>query len=232
LSTGALDPTDLPASTPAQSARQAWSADLACRLLDLIVATAALVVLAPLLLVIAVVIKLESPGPVVFRQKRVGRSLRVFTVNKFRTMRAGAAHDAHRLFVQGLIAGDHPPEVAGRPRFKMTSDDRITRVGRILRRTSLDELPQLWNVLRGDMSLVGPRPPIDYEVERYPAHWFARFQVKPGLTGLWQVSGRCELTLEQMIALDLEYVGRRSVILNMWILLRTVPAVLSLRGAS
>lgn len=195
-------------------------------------ATAALVVLAPLLLVIAVVIKLESPGPVVFRQKRVGRSLRVFTVNKFRTMRAGAAHDAHRLFVQGLIAGDHPPEVAGRPRFKMTSDDRITRVGRILRRTSLDELPQLWNVLRGDMSLVGPRPPIGYEVERYPAHWFARFQVKPGLTGLWQVSGRCELTLEQMIALDLEYVGRRSVILNMWILLRTVPAVLSLRGAS
>jgi lipopolysaccharide/colanic/teichoic acid biosynthesis glycosyltransferase len=232
LSTGALDPTDLPASAPTQSARQAWSADLACRLLDLIVAAAALVVLAPLLLVIAVVIKLESAGPVVFRQKRVGRSLRVFTVNKFRTMRAGAAHDAHRLFVQGLIAGDHPPEVAGRPRFKMTSDDRITRVGRILRRTSLDELPQLWNVLRGDMSLVGPRPPIDYEVERYPAHWFARFQVKPGLTGLWQVSGRCELTLEQMIALDLEYVRRRSVILNMWILLRTVPAVLSLRGAS
>lgn len=232
MSTGALDPTDLPASAPTQSARQAWSADLACRLLDLIVAAAALVVLAPLLLVIAVVIKLESAGPVVFRQKRVGRSLRVFTVNKFRTMRAGAAHDAHRLFVQGLIAGDHPPEVAGRPRFKMTSDDRITRVGRILRRTSLDELPQLWNVLRGDMSLVGPRPPIDYEVERYPAHWFARFQVKPGLTGLWQVSGRCELTLEQMIALDLEYVRRRSVILNMWILLRTVPAVLSLRGAS
>jgi lipopolysaccharide/colanic/teichoic acid biosynthesis glycosyltransferase len=162
----------------------------------------------------------------------VGRSLRPFTVNKFRTMRQGASHEQHRQFVQSLIAGEQPPTVAGKPRFKLASDNRITRVGRLLRKTSLDELPQLWNVLRGDMSLVGPRPPIIYEVERYPAHWFTRFEVKPGMTGLWQVSGRCELTLAQMIELDIEYVRRRSLRTNLWILVRTVPAVLTRRGAS
>ncbi len=120
----------------------------------------------------------------------------------------------------------------GKPQFKLAGDDRITRVGRFLRSSSLDELPQLWNVLRGDMSLVGPRPPIPYEVDHYPAHWFRRFEVKPGITGLWQVSGRCELTLEQMIELDVEYVERRSLRLNVWILLRTLPAVLTSRGAS
>ena len=102
----------------------------------------------------------------------------------------------------------------------------------MLRRTSLDELPQLWNVVRGDMSLVGPRPPIPYEVERYPAHWFARFAVKPGMTGLWQVSGRSRLNLPQMIALDVEYVERRSLWFNLTILARTVPAVLNRRGAA
>ncbi len=112
----------------------------------------------------------------------------------------------------------------------MTEDERITRVGRFLRRSSLDELPQLWNVLRGDMSLVGPRPPIPYEVEHYPDALVRRFAVKPGMTGLWQVNGRSELTLEEMIALDVEYVRRRSFWLNVWILLRTVPAVLLARG--
>jgi lipopolysaccharide/colanic/teichoic acid biosynthesis glycosyltransferase len=190
------------------------------------------VILSPLLVIIAIVVRVESPGPAVFRQRRVGRSLQPFTVHKFRTMRQGASHDSHREFVQGLIDGKQPPAIAGKPRFKMASDARITRVGHLLRRSSLDELLQLWNVVRGDMSLVGPRPPIPYEVERYPAHWFTRFQVKPGITGSWQVSGRCELTLEQMIELDIDYVQRRSLRLNLWILLRTVPAVLSLRGAS
>jgi lipopolysaccharide/colanic/teichoic acid biosynthesis glycosyltransferase len=134
--------------------------------------------------------------------------------------------------VLSLIAGEQPESRDGNPRFKLAGDERVTRVGRLLRRTSLDELPQLWNVLRGDMSLVGPRPPIPYEVEHYPAHWFPRFAVKPGLTGLWQVSGRSELTLEQMVALDIEYVQRRSPLLNLSILARTVPAVLSTRGAS
>jgi lipopolysaccharide/colanic/teichoic acid biosynthesis glycosyltransferase len=107
----------------------------------------------------------------------------------------------------------------------------VTRVGRVLRRSSLDELPQLWNVLRGEMSLVGPRPAIPYEVEHYPPHWFARFAVKPGITGMWQVSGRSEVTLEEMVRLDVDYAGRRSLGLNLWILARTVPAVLGARGA-
>jgi lipopolysaccharide/colanic/teichoic acid biosynthesis glycosyltransferase len=191
-----------------------------------------LLLLLPLLAVIAAVIRCDSRGPVLFRQRRVGRDLKPFTVNKFRTMHNGVGHDTHRAFVLGLIAGEEPESHADGPRFKLAGDERVTRVGRLLRRTSLDELPQLWNVLRGDMSLVGPRPPIPYEVEHYPAHWFARFAVKPGLTGMWQVSGRSELTLEQMVALDVEYVQRRSPLLNLSILARTVPAVLSTRGAS
>jgi lipopolysaccharide/colanic/teichoic acid biosynthesis glycosyltransferase len=208
------------------------AAEFACRALDVLLASVALIVLAPLLLAIAAAIALDSGGPVLFRQRRLGRSLVPFTVNKFRTMHHGTSHDVHREFVLGLIAGEEPPPVAQGPRFKLNGDPRVTRVGRFLRRTSLDELPQLWNVVRGDMSLVGPRPPIPYEVEHYPPHWFRRFDVKPGVTGLWQVSGRSELTLHEMIELDNEYVARRSLWLNIRILVRTVPAVLSLRGAS
>lgn len=204
---------------------------VACRVFDVVFAALLLVVLAPLLAVIAVVIRIESPGPALFRQTRVGRSLEPFTVSKFRTMVTGVSHDVHREFVLALIAGKEPPTPDSGPRFKLSRDARLTRVGRFLRRASLDELPQLWNVIRGDMSLVGPRPPIPYEVEHYPPHWFGRFAVKPGLTGLWQVNGRSELAPEEMIKLDLEYVERRSFWLNIWIIARTVPAVLSARGA-
>jgi lipopolysaccharide/colanic/teichoic acid biosynthesis glycosyltransferase len=206
------------------SDRQRKAIDVACRALDLVVTLAMLILLAPVLVVIALVIKLDSPGPVLFRQQRVGRAQRHFLVAKFRTMRHGADHDVHRDYMLALIE-------SGTPAPKLAGDARVTRFGEFLRRTSLDELPQLWNVLRGDMSLVGPRPPIPYEVEHYRPHWFARFAVKPGVTGLWQVSGRSEVSLEQMIELDVEYVRRRSVPLNLWILLRTVPAVLSTRGA-
>jgi lipopolysaccharide/colanic/teichoic acid biosynthesis glycosyltransferase len=206
--------------------------ELAYRAIDIVVASLMLAAVSPLLVFIAVAIRLESAGPALFRQQRLGRSLEPFTARKFRTMVAGVSHDVHREFVLGLIAGMEPPESERGPRFKLNDDDRVTRVGQILRRTSLDELPQLWNVIRGDMSLVGPRPAIAYEVEHYPPHWFERFAVKPGMTGLWQVSGRCDLTIEEMIALDIEYVHTRSPRLNLWILLRTVPAVLSLRGAS
>ncbi|MGO9972304.1 MAG: sugar transferase [Solirubrobacteraceae bacterium] len=175
---------------------------------------------------------MESDGPVIFRQVRLGRSRRPFTVNKFRAMHDGASHDVHREFVLGLISGEQPPPSDTGPRFKLNRDARVTRVGSVLRRTSLDELPQLWNVIRGEMSLVGPRPRIPYEVEHYRPHWFGRFAVKPGVTGLWKVSGRCELKIEEMIDLDLEYVRRRSLRLNIWILLRTVPAIVTLRGAS
>ncbi len=191
-----------------------------------------LLLLAPLMVLVALAIRLDSRGPAVFRQTRLGQSLKPFTVHKFRTMKADASHEVHRRFVLGLIAGDEPSAQDGSPRFKLSSDDRVTRVGRFLRRSSLDELPQLWDVVCGHMSLVGPRPAIPYEVEHYPQHWFGRFDVKPGVTGLWQVNGRSEVTLEEMIRLDLEYVQRRSLRLNIWLVLRTVPAVLSLRGAS
>ncbi len=220
-----------------------------------------LVLAAPLLCAIAIAIRLDSPGPAVFRQQRVGRGRKPFTVNKFRSMFDGAAHDRHREFVLGLIKGEsprHEPSVgettkldlsdrgtaghetadrdasgeeSAAPYYKMITDPRVTRMGRLLRRSSLDELPQLWNVLRGDMSLVGPRPPIPYEVDHYPPEWFDRFAVKPGITGLWQVSGRSQVTIEEMIRLDVEYAHRRSLRLNLWILVRTVPAVLGARGA-
>lgn len=198
--------------------------DFACRALDVVLAVLAVILLAPILLLIALLIKLDSPGPILFRQKRVGRHQKPFLVAKFRTMHNGACDDVHRTHIQALID-------SGTPAAKLAADARVTRFGGLLRRTSLDELPQLWNVLRGEMSLVGPRPPIPYEVECYPPHWLARFAVKPGVTGLWQVSGRSEVSLEEMIELDVEYVRRRSVLFNVWILLRTVPAVLTMRGA-
>jgi len=230
--TASADRVNVAALQAPPPARVSPAGELACRVLDIVLATLVLVVLSPLLLVVAVAIRIDSAGPILFRQQRLGRSLVPFTVTKFRTMRQGASHDIHREFVIGLIAGREPPAAERGPRFKLNGDARVTRVGRFLRPTSLDELPQLWNVIRGDMSLVGPRPPIPYEVEHYPEHWFGRFAVKPGVTGLWQVSGRSELTLEEMIKLDLEYVRRRSVWLNARILVRTVPAVLNARGAS
>jgi lipopolysaccharide/colanic/teichoic acid biosynthesis glycosyltransferase len=204
----------------------------ACRGLDIVLSIVALIVLLPLFAAIVLAIRIDSPGRAIFRQRRVGRHLEPFIINKFRTMRDGAGHDAHRTFVLRLIAGDTPEQDTDRPFFKIAADDRVTRVGRFLRLSSLDELPQLWNVLRGDMSLVGPRPPIRYEVDHYPPHWFERFSVKPGITGLWQVSGRSELTLEQMIELDIAYARSRSLWLNVRIVARTIPAVLRGRGAA
>lgn len=221
------------------SPRRGWLVDASCRTLDVVGAAVLLIVLAPLLVAIAIAIRLDSPGPALFRQQRLGRGREPFTVHKFRTMHRGVAHDQHREFVLGLINGEPPrydaPDASSHDApglyYKMTADHRVTRLGRLLRRSSLDELPQLWNVLRGGMSLVGPRPPIPYEVEHYPPHWFARFSVKPGVTGLWQVSGRSMVTLEEMVRLDLEYTRRRSLWLNLWILVRTVPAVLGAQGA-
>jgi lipopolysaccharide/colanic/teichoic acid biosynthesis glycosyltransferase len=219
---------------PALVARRAPRVnDVACRVLDLAVAVTLLVVLLPLFAVLAVAIRLDSKGPAVFRQRRVGHAQREFTLNKFRTMWADAGHDNHRAFVEKLIAGEHEDDGDGKkPFYKIERDPRVTRVGHFLRKSSLDELPQLWNVVVGEMSLVGPRPPLAYEVAKYPPHWFGRFAVKPGLTGLWQVNGRSELTLEEMIRLDISYAERRSFWLNVTILVRTIPAVLWARGAA
>ena len=222
---------ELDGGRPHAAARAGGIVDVSCRALDLVGATLLLIVLSPLLLAIALAVRLDSPGPAIFRQRRFGRDLRPFDVHKFRTMHYGVPEDQHKEFVLRLISGQEPELEAARPQYKMTQDPRVTRVGRLLRRSSLDELPQLWNVLRGEMSLVGPRPPIPYEVERYPAHWYERFAVKPGVTGLWQVGGRSDVTLEQMVALDVEYIRRRSLWLNLTILARTLPAVLSARGA-
>ncbi|MDP8910142.1 MAG: sugar transferase [Chloroflexota bacterium] len=202
---------------------------VACRTLDFTVASLALIVLSPLLLAIAGVIRLDSRGPALFRQERWGRGTKRFVVNKFRTMHTNSGNDEHVAFVQRLIAGEAERH---ENLFKLASDGRVTRVGRVLRKSSLDELPQLINVLLGQMSLVGPRPCLDYEVEKYPPHAFGRFAVKPGITGLWQVSGRSQLSFDEMIALDLDYACRQSFWLNVWILLRTVPVVLFGKGAA
>jgi lipopolysaccharide/colanic/teichoic acid biosynthesis glycosyltransferase len=215
------------------SARPNTAAALPCRLLDIAVSVVLLVLLAPLFALIAVAIRLDTGGPVFFRQSRLGLGLSEFAVNKFRTMHSGSSTELHREYVVGLIRADssaRPPAHNGL--YKLESDPRITRVGRVLRRFSLDELPQLWNVLRGDMSLVGPRPALPYEVEQYPAHWYQRFSVRPGITGLWQVSGRNHLTFDQMIDLDLDYAQRRSFWLNLRILAKTPWVMAHGKGAA
>jgi lipopolysaccharide/colanic/teichoic acid biosynthesis glycosyltransferase len=217
-------PAILSADTPRAS-------DIAMRSLDILVAGLALLVLSPFLLVIAILVRLDSRGPAIFRQDRVGRGLKTFRVAKFRTMRQGVAADPHRAYVEEMIREESEAEGRQKPMMKLAEDPRITKIGHFLRRTSLDELPQLWNVLRGEMSLVGPRPPIQYEVDAYPARAFRRFAVRPGLTGLWQVSGRSLVTFSEMIDLDIEYVERRSLLLNLKIVFLTVPTVLHGKGA-
>ena len=211
--------------------REARLTGVACRALDILGAALLLLLLSPIFAAVALAVRIDTPGRVIFRQRRVGRDLEPFTVVKFRSMYASAGHDTHREYVTRLITST-PERADGGSLYKLTADARVTRVGRFLRRSSLDELPQLWNVLRGEMSLVGPRPSIPYEVEKYPQAWMGRFSVRPGITGLWQVSGRSQLTWEQMIALDVEYVRRRSFWLNVWILLKTVPVVVLGKGAA
>jgi len=200
------------------------------RLFDLVAATVALVVTAPLTVIVAAAIRLDSPGPVFFRQERLGLGGRPFRVWKFRTMVAGASDAAHRDLVTRMLRSDgaataHTAE-DGAKVYKLVKDDRVTRVGAWLRRLSLDELPQLFNVVAGEMSLVGPRPPLAYEAEQYDRWQYGRLGVRPGITGLWQVSGRNLLSYRQMCELDMEYVHRWSLWLDMRILLRTIPVVL------
>jgi lipopolysaccharide/colanic/teichoic acid biosynthesis glycosyltransferase len=202
------------------------------RLFDVVAALLLLGLLAPLLLLIAIAVRIDSSGPAIYRQRRVGLRGREFLVNKFRSMRADADSERHRAYVEQLIARGEKTECSSDGLYKLVVDDRITPVGRFLRKWSLDELPQLWNVVRGDMSLVGPRPVIPYEVDRYPDWYHGRFAVKPGLTGLWQVSGRNEHTYEEMVRLDIEYANSASLRGDMRILLRTVWVVLRHRGAA
>ncbi|HXG61464.1 MAG TPA: sugar transferase [Planctomycetota bacterium] len=194
------------------------------RVFDVVVSAVALVASSPILLAAALAIKITSPdGPIIFRQKRSGMNGRVFTLYKFRTMVPNA---------EALKASLEAKNEMDGPVFKIRNDPRVTRVGRILRKLSIDELPQLWNVLRGDMSIVGPRPPIPSEVERYERWQRRRLSMRPGITCIWQVSGRNNVDFKRWMEMDLEYIDNWSLALDFKILLKTIPAVLSSRGAS
>jgi exopolysaccharide biosynthesis polyprenyl glycosylphosphotransferase len=194
------------------------------RAIDCAVATAALVALSPVMLLTALAIKIESPGPVFFRQARVGRDGRRFWLLKFRSMRANNDDSAHRALVSNMISGNGNGN--GKAVHKLKDDPRITPLGRFIRRYSIDELPQLFNVLQGYMSLVGPRPPIAYEVEEY-THWHRkRLSIRPGVTGLWQTMGRSRRTYNQMVKLDNFYIDHWSLGLDLRILMRTLRVVL------
>jgi exopolysaccharide biosynthesis polyprenyl glycosylphosphotransferase len=192
------------------------------RLIDVTVAAVGLVLCAPLFLLIALAIRLDSPGPIIFRQTRVGLRGRHFEMYKFRSMHVGAEEQQDMLAAMNEADG---------PIFKIRDDPRLTRVGRILRRLSMDELPQLVNVLRGEMSLVGPRPPIPAEVEKYQEWHKKRLEAPPGMTGLWQVSGRSRLSFDEMVLLDIYYIENWSLWLDFKILMRTIPKVLLGEGA-
>ena len=201
------------------------------RTLDLVAALLLLLVLLPLLLLLAVAVRATSTGPVLFRQVRAGRGGEPFVMLKFRSMRANCDDSAHRAYVTALLTEDVPPDGGEPGVYKIAADSRVTRVGGLMRRTSLDELPQLVNVLRGEMSLVGPRPALPWEVELYDAAHRRRLEVPPGLTGLWQVSGRNTLTMREALDLDVEYAARCSWSLDLRILCRTPAALRGRSGA-
>lgn len=205
------------------------------RAMDIVGSALALVVALPVFLVIGAAIKLNSKGPIFFRQQRIGHDGRPFVFLKFRSMYVGNDPHVHKEYVKKLIAGNaerNPSDGSGQGVFKLTRDSRITPVGAFLRRTSLDELPQFINVLKGEMSLVGPRPPLPYEVEAYDL-WHRRrlLEAKPGITGLWQVQGRSRVKFDEMVRLDLEYARTQTLWLDIRILLRTPLAVLDGGGA-
>lgn len=201
------------------------------RTVDLSAGMLVMVLGAPVFLFLATAVKLSSPGPVLFRQVRLGRDGKPFTFYKFRSMHHKNDDGLHRDFARDFISGDMLEESDESTVFKMVRDPRITTIGRFLRRSSLDELPQFYNVLRGEMSLVGPRPPISYELEHYQDWHKDRLKVKPGLTGLWQVSGRSTVGFDEMVKLDLYYIGHWNLMLDLKIMARTVPAMVKGEGA-
>jgi lipopolysaccharide/colanic/teichoic acid biosynthesis glycosyltransferase len=221
------DPTLYPDILRRDKTRKLFS--IMKRLMDIAGSAAALALFSPILVLIAVLIKLSSRGPVILRQKRLGQFGKTFTLLKFRTMYANSDSQIHREFMQRVITGNYDGTVeSGKPVYtKMTDDPRVTRIGRLLRRTSMDELPQFFNVLKGDMSLVGPRPPLAYEYVNYDI-WHRRRVVegKPGITGLWQVSGRSRLPFDEMVRLDIQYERASSFWLDLQILMQTPRAIL------
>jgi len=250
---GAADVVRIPAAHPQLFAVPAVHDPLGYRfvkrLIDLTVSATVMLLLSPLFLLMVVAIRLDSRGPAIFSQQRVrGRRLRnpdgthswateAFTLHKLRTMTSGADDAIHRTYMAAYLQGDEGALQTMRPdreegeHFRPANDPRVTRIGRVLRKTSLDELPQLWNVFKGDMSLVGPRPPMPYEVEMYQERHLPRLAVKPGITGLAQVHGRAGIGFEDTVAWDIEYLTTRSLWLDLKVIALTVPAVLSAKGA-
>jgi exopolysaccharide biosynthesis polyprenyl glycosylphosphotransferase len=192
------------------------------RILDIILSSVGLLVLSPILLLVALLVRLTSRGEIIFKQIRVGEGGRLFTCYKFRSMRVNA--DKYKSTLE------HLNEASG-PVFKIKNDPRVTFIGRYLRKLSLDELPQLWNVLRGDMSMVGPRPPVPREVACYGTRELGRLAVKPGLTCLWQINGRSNIAFEHWVELDLLYIDTMTLWDDVKIIAKTIPAVILCRGA-
>lgn len=205
------------------------------RLLDVLVSSMLLILFSPVLLIVAVAIKLDSPGPAIFVQRRVGKNGRIFDFYKFRSMRVNSDNDReHRRFAEAYINGESLENLMqdqDKPVFKPKNGNNVTRVGKFLRATSLDELPQLFNVLKGDMTLVGPRPSIYYEVDLYRDWHRRRLAVTPGITGYAQINGRSSLRFDEIVNLDIEYIEHRSLWQDIKILLMTIPVVLSTRSA-
>lgn len=201
---------------------------VARRVVDLVLATSALIVLGPVMVLIAIAIKATSSGPALFQQPRVGLARQPFAFYKFRTMKVSGDDSALRVLIERELHGEDTTVQGSQ---KLTGDRRVTRLGSMLRRTSLDELPQLINVLKGDMSMVGPRPCLEWEAEMFPREFDERFAVRPGITGLWQVSGRSTVGTLEMLRLDVEYVRNQSLLGDASILVRTVPVVIRGDGA-
>ena len=219
----------VPSIAPSPALFRSWqgggSYPVVKRVFDVVMSLAALLLLSPVIMLVAAAIRLDSPGPIVFRQTRLGKNGRPFTFYKFRSMYHRSDSSVHQRFVKGLINGDTTNT------YKLSSDKRITSVGQFIRKTSIDELPQFLNVLKGDMSLVGPRPPIPYEVAEYKDWHHRRLDVLPGLTGMWQVRGRSLVSFDEMVAMDIAYVEQRSLALDLSLILQTIPAVITGRGA-
>lgn len=203
------------------------------RAMDVVLTVMALIPISVVMLVTAIIIRLDSPGPAIYRQTRYGVNGQRFTFYKFRSMYQNVASDVHEkataTFMDG--AGELNRGDKDMP-YKLGDDSRVTRVGRFIRKTSIDELPQLWNILKGDMSIVGPRPPVEYEIKRYSARHFLRLTGKPGLTGTWQVFGRGRVTFEEMIDQDISYLETQSLIYDLKLMVLTVPVMITGRGGA
>jgi lipopolysaccharide/colanic/teichoic acid biosynthesis glycosyltransferase len=221
----------LTGASSGQARRAGRASDLVKRIFDLIVASACVLMVLPLLAAVVVLVRLTTPGPAVYRQVRLGRGRRPFMLYKFRTMYHGCGDEVHRQYVRSLATEENPAAGGQRGLYKLEGDARVTPLGRVLRQLSIDELPQLFNVIKGDMSLVGPRPVLPWEAELLHPPYDQRFVVMAGMTGLWQVSGRNRLTFRQGLELDMEYARRRCFALDVAILLKTIPMVLIGRDA-